>query len=188
MSRLISQGSLNYSVPPEIEKTVLSYIKKYDSYYDEAQREINYDNYSIYPTQKYGSDLEMPRGTGVSSRTESIVSKIILESGKIADARRMVRAIDNGILRASRTVSSPVNQKKMHSDLVNFFIGKQQNFSKSDGPIIGRREGTFKIYKTRAIYFIAVELGLIEIDKSIWLAERQLTRLYEYSPSENRYG
>lgn len=182
---LISQESLDYSLPDDIYNVVKNDLLTYPGTVKESKEDLNkiiVEKYNLYPTINYG-DFVGYTMTGYRDKTAEIADLASLDRIRIEDARIKVRRIQNGIKRAAYTSSQPNKRKKLKKDLEDYLLNRypnQSNDPEKSKKNINRDPRSLRKYTKRAYYFIAVELGYISIDKDIQLAENQLNRVIGY--------
>ena len=170
------QKNLDYSLPPDVKNKVLQAIDKYYWADNKRLEQIPDEEYEAYPSTDYTLGVAT-YSSSPANRTMHLSLDIIRRKAEISDAQRLVDAVDAGIERAAETASSTKFMKGIEEDLRAHIIGKIPNeTTKPQKTHIGRRTDTFKKYKDRVYYFIAVELHYIEAGEDILRAESRLER------------
>ena len=165
----------DYSVPNDVCRIVKDHFASYYIYYNRAHP-ANFEEADYYPI---GSSCPSPDSVysitnEVSRPTESYVLRNLDREIAMKDAETKIKCIETGIMRAARTTKSPAYVKdiydKLKDNLVDGVPNESSKIFPTNGTIKTKDKKAFKLYKDKAIYFTAVEFGLIEPSKEV-LAE-----------------
>lgn len=162
-------AELDFDLPSDVRRLVFSDLARYDYYVEKGAEEDPYDGASLVMTSSF-DEVAMSRTNAISRPTENIALDILNAKAGIAVAKQKVLHIDKGIDRAASLVSSAAYVKDLRADLKKHLIYGIPNESLKPNRI-GRPRRSFAMYKRRALYFIAVELGYIRISPEIERAE-----------------
>lgn len=157
---------LDYSVPDKVYRRVMYHLDMYDIYKETSKKEFSYDEMAFLPSSFPDSDGIFSKTNQIARPTQHLVDDIIAEKAKIVDARKAIEHIEAGIARSAQMTRSPADVKELQEDLKRNLIYKVPNESKNK-TCIGRNKPLLKKARQRAVYFISVEFGYIEISPEI---------------------